>query len=157
MLFTLFASIRGLNNRYAIMKKCFPLLVLTLLLAACSSLSMQKQAGASLTHFKKIYVEHRLADGRGVDQLIVQELSRLGYDASSGPLTMTPPDTEAILTYVDEWNWDFTLYMIDLDVEVRDARSGQVFATAHYDHPAMGGKSPAGMVQATIDPLFERP
>jgi len=139
------------------MKKCFPLLVLTLLLAACSSLSMHEQAGANLTHIKKIYVEHRLADGRGVDQLIVQELARLGYDASSGPLTMTPPDTEAILTYVDEWNWDFTLYMIDLDVQVRDARSGQVFATAHYDHPAMGGKSPSGMVQATIDPLFERP
>jgi hypothetical protein len=139
------------------MKKRFPLLVLTLLLAACSSLSVQKQAGANLTHFKTIYVEHRLADGRGVDQLITQELSRLGYDASSGPLTMTPPDTEAVLTYVDEWNWDFTLYMIDLGIQVRDARSGQILATAHYDHPAMKGKSPSGMVQAAIDPLFERP
>ncbi|HXA79702.1 MAG TPA: hypothetical protein VNV14_00410 [Opitutaceae bacterium] len=137
------------------MKKKFPLLVLTLLLAACSSLSVQKQAGTNLAGFKKIYVEHRLADGRGVDQLITQELSRLGYDASSGPLTMTPPDTEVVLTYVDEWNWDFTLYMIDLGVQVRDARSGQVLATAHYDHPAMGGKSPAGMVKAVIDPLFE--
>jgi hypothetical protein len=139
------------------MKKSFPLLVLTLLLAACSSLSVQRQAGANLTHFKKIYVEHRLADGRGVDQLITQELSRLGYDASSGPLTMTPPDTEAVLTYVDEWNWDFTLYMIDLGVQVRDARSGQVLATVHCDHPAMFGKSPAGMVKAVIDPLFEHP
>jgi hypothetical protein len=139
------------------MKKSFPLIVLTLLLAACSSLSVQEQAGANLTRFKKIYVEHRFADGRGVDQLIAQELSRLGYDASSGPLTMAPPDTEAVLTYFDEWNWDFTLYMIDLDVQVRDARTGQVLATAHYDHPAMSGKSPAGMVHAAIDPLFERP
>jgi hypothetical protein len=139
------------------MKKKFPLLVLTLLLAACSSLSVQKQAGTNLTHFKKIYVEHRLADGRGVDQLITQELSRLGYDASSGPLTMTPPDTEAVLTYVDEWNWDFTLHMIDLGVQVRDARTGQVLATAHYAHPDMFGKPPAGMVKAVIDPLFERP
>ena len=139
------------------MKKPFPLLVLTLLLAACSSLSVQKQAGTNLTRFKKIYVEHRLADDRGVDQLITQELARLGYDASSGPLTMTPSDTEAVLTYVDEWNWDFTLYMIDLDVQVRDAHSGQVLATAHYNHPAMGGKSSSGMVKAVIDPLFERP
>ena len=130
--------------------------MLTLLLAACSSLSTQRQAGTNLTHFKKIYVEHRLADGRGVDQLIVQELRRLGYDASSGPLTMTPEDTEAVLTYVDEWNWDFTLYMINLDVQVRDARTGQILATARYDHPAMSGKSPPGMVQAAIDPLFER-
>jgi hypothetical protein len=138
------------------MKKKLPLLVLTLLLAACSSLSVQKQTGVNLTGFKKIYVEHRLADGRGVDQLITQELSRLGYDASSGPLTMTPPETEVVLTYVDEWNWDFTLHMIDLDVQVRDARTGQVLATAHYDHPGMSGKSPAGMVEMVIDPLFER-
>jgi hypothetical protein len=139
------------------MKKILPSTAGLLLLAACSSLSVQKQAGTNLTHLKKIYVEHRLADGRGVDQMITRELSRLGYDASSGPLTMTPPETEAVLTYVDTWNWDFTLYMIDLDVQVRDARSGQVLATAHYDHPAMSGKSPDGMVKAVIDPLFERP
>jgi hypothetical protein len=139
------------------MKKCSPVLVLTLLLAACSTLSVQKQTDENLAHFKKIYVEHRLADGRGVDQLITQELSRLGYDASSGPLTMTPEDTEAIVTYVDEWNWDFTLYMINLEVQVRNAHSGQVLATIHCDHPAMFGKSPAGMVKAAIDPLFELP
>jgi len=138
------------------MKKYFPLLVLTLLFAACSTLSIQKQTSTSLSHFKKIYVEHRLADGRGVDQLIVQELSRLGYDASSGPLTMTPPDTEVIITYVDDWNWDFTLYMIDLEIQARDASTGQILVTDHYDHPAMGGKSPAGMVQAAIDPIFPR-
>jgi hypothetical protein len=131
--------------------------MITLLLAACSTLSMQKQAGTNLTGFKKIYVEHRLADGRSIDRLIVRELQRLGYDASSGPLTMTPPDTEAILSYVDEWNWDFTLYMIDLEAQVRDAHTGQVLATAHYDHPAMSGKSPAGMVKAVVDPLFRRP
>jgi len=139
------------------MKKTFPLLVIMLLLAACSTLSVQKQAGTNLAGFRKIYVEHRLADGRSVDRLIVQELQRLGYDASSGPLTMTPQDTEVILTYVDEWNWDFTLYMIDLEAQVRDAHTGQVLATAHYEHPAMRGKSPAGMVKAVIDPLFQRP
>jgi hypothetical protein len=139
------------------MKKTFPLLVIMLLLAACSTLSMQKQAGTNLTGFKKIYVEHRLADGRSVDLFIVQELQRLGYDASSGPLTMTPPDTEVILTYVDEWNWDFTLHMIGLEAQVRDAHTGQILATAHYDHPAMSGQSPAGMVKAVIDPLFEQP
>jgi hypothetical protein len=139
------------------MKRFFLSIACALLLAACSTLSMQKQPGADPTRFKKIYVEHRLADGRGIDQLIVQELQRLGYDASSGPLTMTPPDTEAILTYVDDWNWDFTLYMIDLDAQVRDAQTGQILASAHYDHPAMRGKSPAGMVKAVIDLLFKHP
>jgi hypothetical protein len=139
------------------MKKLFPSIACLLLFAACSSTSIQRQAGASLPRLKKIYVEHRLADGRGVDQLIAQELSRLGYDASSGPLTMTPADTEAVVTYVDQWDWDFTLHMIDLDVQVRDARTGQILATIRYTHPAMSGGAPAGMVKAAIDPLFERP
>ena len=139
------------------MKKIFGLIACMLLLTACSHLSIQRDAGVNVVHFKKIYVEHRLADGRGVDQLIVQELQGLGYDASSGPLTMTPTDTEAIVTYEDEWNWDFTLYMINLDVQVRNARTGKVLATARYGRPAMSGKSPARMVQAVIDPLFERP
>ncbi len=67
------------------MKKKFLLIACMLLLTACSNLSIQRDAGANVSRFKKIYVEHRLADGRGIDQLIVQELQRLGYDASSGP------------------------------------------------------------------------
>lgn len=128
-----------------------------LLLASCASVHVQKEAGTNVTRFKKIYVEHRLADGRGIDLLIVQELQRLGYEASSGPLTMTPADTGAIVTYDDEWNWDFTLYMITLYVQVRNARTGQVLASLDYGHPAIGNKSPAAMVKGAIDPLFEYP
>jgi hypothetical protein len=136
------------------MKPFFLPFACLLLLTACSSLSIQKQAGTNLAHFKKIYIEHRLADGRGVDQFIARELQRLGYDASSGPLTMAPEGVEVVVTYDDEWNYDFTLYMIDLDVQVRDGRTGQVLANASYHHPSMSGKSPAEMVQAVIDPIF---
>jgi hypothetical protein len=139
------------------MKNIFLLIASAVLLTACSSLSVQKHDGASLTRFKKIFIEHRLADGRRLDQLIAQELQRLGYDASSGPLTMAPEGVEAVVTYDDEWNYDFTLYMIDLTVQVRDGRTGQILVDASYHHPSMSGKSPAEMVQAVIDPLFERP
>ena len=79
------------------MKPFFLPFACLLLLTACSSLSIQKQAGTNLAHFKKIYIEHRLADGRGVDQFIARELQRLGYDASSGPLTMAPEGVEVVV------------------------------------------------------------
>jgi len=139
------------------MKKIFLSVACLLLLAACSSPPAHRPAGLNLARFKKIFVEHRLADDRGVDELIVRELQRLGYDASSGPLTMTPEDSEVIIAYDDEWNWDFTLYLIELDVQARDARTGKILATKHYRRPLISGKSPAEMVQAAIDPLFERP
>ncbi|MGA3006607.1 MAG: hypothetical protein ABSE59_01830 [Opitutaceae bacterium] len=139
------------------MKKIFLSIIGLLLLAACGTLSTHRESGTNLHRLKKIYVEHRLADGRGVDQLIVQELRRFGYDASCGPLTMTPEDSEAILDYNDQWAWDFSLYMIELDLQVRDAHSGKILATASFRRPSLGGKSPREMVQAVVGPLFERP
>jgi hypothetical protein len=138
------------------MNKLFPLLTLTLALTACSTFNIHRESGANLTGLKKIYVERRLADGRGLDQLIAQELQRLGYDASNGPLTMMPDHVDAVVSYVDQWNWDFSLYMIELDIEVSDPRTNKILATTRYFRPAMAGKSPAAMVQTVIDPLFRR-
>jgi len=136
------------------MKNLFPLLAFVLGLTACSTFNVHREAGANLTGLKKLYVEHRLADGRGIDVLIARELQRLGYDASSGPLTMMPDHVDGVVSYVDQWNWDFSLYMIELDIEVSDPRTNKILATTSYFHPAMAGKSPEDMVQTAIDPLF---
>ena len=136
------------------MKKLFPLLACALLLPACASFNIHREPGANLTSLKKIYVEHRLADGRGLDLVIAHELQRLGYDASSGPMTMMPDHVEAVVSYVDRWTWDFSSYMIELDIEVSDPRTSKILATVRYFRPAVAGKSPEEMVQAVIDPLF---
>ncbi|MDE3084588.1 MAG: hypothetical protein KGJ37_05130, partial [Verrucomicrobiota bacterium] len=104
---------------------------------------------------KKIYVEHRFADGRGLDQLIAAKLRDLGYDATGGPLTLMPDGVDAVVSYTDSWNWDFSLYLIELDIEVSDPGTGKILATASYRHPTIG-KTPADMTRAVIDPLFKR-
>ena len=135
--------------------KIFPLLVFALSLTACSNLNVHREPAIDLVGLKKIYVEHRLADGRGVDQLVTQELQRLGYDVSCGPLTMMPNHVDAVISYIDQWNWDFSLYMIELEIEVTDPRTNKILATSHYFHPVTG-KSPRAMVQMVIDSLFRR-
>jgi hypothetical protein len=136
--------------------KTILLSAMALLLTACSTLSTRTPAPADLARVKKLYVEHRLADDRGLDQMVAAELRRLGYDASSGPLTMMPPGVDAIVSYEDQWNWDFTLYIIELDIGVSDARTGKVLADGRYYHPTPGSKSPEEMVAAVIDPIFKR-
>jgi len=138
------------------MKKLFPLLAVVLLLSACADLNVHREPGANLTALKRIYVEHRLADGRGLDLLIARELRRLGYDAANGPMTMMPDGTDAVVSYVDRWTWDFSSYMIELDIEVSDPRTSKILATLRYFRPSLAGKTPEEMVQTTIDPLFRR-
>jgi hypothetical protein len=127
-----------------------------LLLAACGHVNTQIDPSAHLTHFNHIFVEHRLADGRGVDQLVVAELQRLGYDASSGPMTMMPDNAEAIVAYNDVWTFDFTTYLYEFDVAVRDAHTGKEIAVNRYSRPSVVGTDPIKIVNRVIDPIFQR-
>ena len=62
--------------------------------------------------------QHRLA-GLAADGLLVAELRRLGREASSGPMTMMPQNTEAVLTYDARWEWNFKTYLVELNLELR--------------------------------------
>ena len=125
-----------------------------LLLAGCSSLDTHQAADYS--HYRRIYVEHRLTDNHRIDELITAELKSRGYDASSGPLTMMPDNTEAILTYADRWQWDFKSYLIDLDVELRANFTDKPLAHGHYHQASAATKSPESVVRTILEPLFPR-
>jgi hypothetical protein len=82
----------------------------------------------------------------------------MGYDASSGALTMMPGDTELIVSYDDMWTWDFTTYMIEIDLQVRSAHSDKIIAVAHYFRPAMiFGRPPSDMIHDVLSKLFKHP
>ena len=125
------------------------------LLAGCSSLDTRKVV--DLTPFKHIYVVHRLTDDHHVDEMFVQELQRLGHDASSGPLTMLPDDADAILTYQDRWEWDFKSYLIELDLELHTARTDKKLADGRYYQPSPKTKAPTEVIHDLLAPLFAGP
>lgn len=135
-----------------------PLFALAALLLAagsgCASVTTRKVL--DLAPFKRVYVEHNLTDDRHLDELIVQELTRLGYQASHGPLTMLPDKTDAILTYEHRWEWDFKTYLIELRVAVRTARTNKKLADGSYYQPTPNSKPPAEVVGKVITPLFAK-
>lgn len=134
-----------------------PLAVLVLLafLPGCSTVSARKVM--PLDHYHRIFVERRLNDNHGLDELFVAELKRLGRDASSGPLTMMPEKTDAVLTYDARWEWDFKTYLIELTFELHNAHPHKKLADARCYQPSMKPKAPAEVIQDLLGRLFVNP
>ncbi len=122
---------------------------------ACSSTSARKVI--PLDRFQRIYVERRLNENNRLDEIMAAELRRLGRDASSGPLTMMPENTDAILTYQARWAWDFKTYLIELNVELYAVHPPKKLADGRYYQPSIKTKPPAEAVRAILEPLFTRP
>ena len=109
---------------------------------------------ADLGGYHHVFVEKLLADGYGVDQIMARELRGMGYDATSGPLTMMPDNAEIVVAYYDRWTYDFTNYMIELDLIVRTARTDKRLATFHYHRPSITGGSTVEMLDIALRKIF---
>jgi hypothetical protein len=134
--------------------RLFTLLALVIsLVAGCSSVNAR--AVVDVRQFKHIYVVHRLTDDRHIDELFVAELKRLGHDASCGPLTLLPEDTDVILTYEDRWEWDFKTYLIELTAELRTAHTEKKLADGRFYQPTPKAKPPAEAVHELLASVFK--
>ena len=134
-----------------------PLLVLLAVatvcaVAGCSSVSARKVV--ALDQFKRYYVERQLNENNHLDEYIAAELRRLGREASSGPRTMMPKNTEVIVTYDARWTWDFKTYLIELDVELHTQFPSKKLADGRYYQPSIKPKPPADAVRELFEKLF---
>ena len=64
-------------------------------------------------------------------------------------------EVDGVVTYQDRWMWDITMYMIRLNVQVRDGKSGAILANAEAMRPSLQRKSPEGMVEEVLGALFK--
>ena len=134
------------------MKSFVPLLLALLVVPGCSTVSTRKVM--PLDGFRRIFVERRLNDNHHVDEEFVAALRRLGREASSGPLTMMPENTDAVLTYDARWEWEFKNYLIELNLEVHTAHTHKKLADARYYQPSIVPKAPADVIHDLLIQLF---
>src|SRR5258706_6298668 len=57
---------------------------------------------------------------RGIDAVIVQ------------PGEPVPKDVDGYFTYTDRWEWDLTMYLSDLQIELHDTQTSALIASARY-------------------------
>jgi hypothetical protein len=139
----------------ALAMKFLPFLLLAGLIAGCSTTRTLTAPQVDLSRMKRVYVERQLADDHHLNDMIVAELQRLGRDASTGPLTMMPEHVDAIVTYSDDWSWDFRSYLSTLNIQVRNARNDQIVARGISRHASPFRKAPEKMVHEILAALFK--
>ena len=126
------------------------MLLPTLVLTACATTNSARAPDAHLHDLKTFYVARLPADERGIEKLIANRLNVLGYQCTSGDAQAPGSSVDAIVTYQDRWMWDITMYMIKLDIQVRDGKTGAILANGEVMRPSLQRKSPEGMVEETL-------
>ena len=103
---------------------------------------------AKLDTLKTLFVKQDPEDGRGINKLIAEKLQTLGYQATTG--SEAPKSIDALVTYVDKWFWDITMYMIELTITIREPETEFPLATGNSLHTSLTRKSPPEMVDEVI-------
>ena len=130
------------------------LLITALLLSACvNRQSLTVAPTTDMQALKTIYVVHQPKDKERIDTLIADNLRLRGVKASNGD-GPAPSNADAVITYVDKWMWDITMYLLQLTVTVRDPKTDFPMATASSYHTSLTRLSPVEMVNETIGNIY---
>lgn len=101
------------------------------------------------------YVEKFPPDTHALNQLIVDDLTSRGYAATTGDEGDKPPDdADIVVTYRDKWQWDMTMYMIELTISFRDPSTGAAFASGNSYHTSLTRLSPEEMINEVLNNIF---
>lgn len=122
---------------------------------SCASVSSSVAPGQNLSAVKRIYVERNPKDRGDIDGLLAKQLTAKGYHATHGAAGSAPSDADAILRYNDKWMWDITLYLLQLDLKLHDAKSGLLLAEASSYRPSMERREPAVMVAESLASMLK--
>jgi len=107
-----------------------------------------------LSRVKRLYVAKFGPDERGINNIIANELNKMGLHARTGLDIDAPGDVDAIVTYRDRWQWDITMYMLELRVFMRAPQTDQLLATGTSYHTSLTRKTPEEMVAEVLGNIF---
>ncbi len=139
------------------MKKMLIMLIpAAILLSSCASISTTKAPSASLTNLNTFYVQKLPADERGIERVISDQLNLLGYKSTYGKLATPSNPVDAIVTYRDKWMWDLTMYMLQLNLEIRDGKDMRLLASGKSRRPSLARKSPEEMAKEILVRIFKK-
>jgi len=139
------------------MTKLFSGLLLMGLLASTAGCANRATAsltpGADLGKIKTFYLIPELEDKDNY-LLIKANLEKRGYAVTIGPEMLPPYKSDAVVTYVDKWMWDITMYMLELTITFRDPINNSPLAVGNSVHTSLTRKSPEEMVDEVLTNIF---
>lgn len=126
-----------------------------LLLAGCAvnRATATLTPGTNFKDTKSFYVVKLPEDSRGIEKLISDNLVKRGLRSSYGS---QPTQVDAVVTYVDKWMWDITMYMLELTVTIRNPSNDFPMAVGNSYHTSLTRKSPEEMVDEVLTNIFNK-
>ncbi|HSP00818.1 MAG TPA: hypothetical protein VLN90_05075 [Thioalkalivibrio sp.] len=128
---------------------------MNLFLVGCASLDVERAPGRSVDTAQSFYVEKLPADGRGIEQVIADQLNLMGYSARSGTPGQNGNGADVLVTYQDRWYWDITMYMRQLDVQFRDPLTLEAWVSGSSRRDSLTRKAPPGMAREVLEEMVK--
>lgn len=108
---------------------------------------------ANLAALKTMHVKKIPADD-ATHALIADKLRSKGITVTSSS-DAAPANVDAVVTYIDKWMWDITMYMLELTITIRDPKTDFPLATGNSFHTSLTRLSPKEMVDEVIDNIYK--
>ncbi len=139
---------------FSFMKMAAALILTSFITTGCVNVATSKvNPQANLAAIKTMYVQHYESDNSGVNEEIATQLQAKGVFVTTGA-GAPPKDVDAVVFYVDKWRWDITMYMLELTVTIKDAKTNQFIATGDSVHTSLTRKSQKDMVTEVINNIY---
>ena len=110
--------------------------------------------GRDIVETQTVYVERFGPDQRELNKIIADNISVRGYSVTTGEEGDAPDNVDILVTYVDKWQWDMSMYLIELTISFRDPPTGSAFATGNSYHTSLTRLRPEKMVDEVLTNMF---
>ncbi|WED26472.1 hypothetical protein L3V77_15975 [Vibrio sp. DW001] len=135
--------------------KVLVILALVMVSSGCATrLEATMSPGQELKDFGNVYVEHFGPDKRNMHYIIADKLTMLGYPATPIEENGSPKNADVIITYVDNWQWDITNYLIQIKIDARNDKRHLLISGESY-RTSLARKEPEFMIQETLEKILQ--
>jgi len=127
--------------------------IMALSLVGCANRATARiDPSSDLKSVKTMHVVKIPNETAGISTLIAEDLRRRGYTVSESTENISTAD--AVVTYIDRWMWDITMYLLELTITIRDAKTEFPMASGNSLHGSLTRKSAPEMVEEVMSNIF---
>lgn len=131
-------------------------LLLALAMGGCATSRSVASADPSMRwdSIKTLHVKRLEGEDSGLQNRIAERLRSAGYSVTADP--QPNPQADAIVTYVDRWMWDLTMYLLELTIVIREPASGFPLASGNALYTSLIRKSEKEMIDEVVGNILKQ-
>lgn len=134
----------------------FFLTIVILLLSGCAIVDLRssKLPDTDISGRRFFYVVANAEDPGKVHEKVRDAFIEMGFESTSGPKSQIPENVDALVSYDDRWFWDMTNYMIELNLIIREPKTGYPLAEGESIRTSLARKNPKDMAKEILESIF---